>query len=787
VALATLMYEILLTRIFSVTMWYHFAFVAISIAMFGMTVGAIAVYLLPQFFSPKQTPFHLALSALLFSFTIVLSFLTHLSIPFVPPKDLVSLYAVILTYAVIAVPFFFSGISICLCLTRFPRQIGRLYAADLSGAALGCILLVILLSLTDGPTAVLFVAAGAATGALCFALGAHHRTLLRLALFTSLSLTLAGIGHTALLNRQTSLLRIAWIKGRPDKPALYEKWNSFSRIQIFGDPNKTSTPTGWGFSANAPLDRAVPQLFLLIDATAGTVLTGFDGNLEPLDYLKYDLTNLAHHIRSDANVLAVGVGGGRDLLSALVFRQKSVTGVEINQAIVGALKDRFGPFTGHLDKHPQITLVNDEARSYIARTEEQYDLLQISLIDTWAATSAGAFVLSENALYTTEAWQTFLNRLSPNGILTVSRWYFKDSPGEMYRLTALSSASLKAQGIHNPRDHIVIVRCARAEEEGEGPDGLGNILVCKSPFTPQDLKTLEHTANRLGFEIVLSPSYAADPTFEALANAQNLDAFTQAFPLNIAPPTDNNPFFFHMLRLRDILNPERWNQGVNTVNLQAVTVLGTLLFTVVLLTGLCIIGPLIWTARKKDLKSATPLLLFFAAIGSGFMLVEISQMQHLIVFLGHPTYGLTVVLFSLLLSSGLGSFLTQKWAASAGTRSLLILLGVLLLFGILTPHAIQAYRSATTPIRIFVAILLLCPLGLCMGMAFPFGMKQAFQRWPELTPWFWGINGATSVCASVLAVVIALSAGISASFWTGVGCYTLAFFTYWKTQATPTH
>ena len=190
VALATLMYEILLTRIFSVTMWYHFAFVAISVAMFGMTAGAIAVYLLPQFFTPRQTPFHLALSALLFSFTIVLSFLTHLSIPFVPPKDLVGLYAVILTYTVIAVPFFFSGISICLCLTRFPRQIGRLYAADLSGAALGCILLVILLSLTDGPTAVLFIAALAAAGALCFALGAHHRTLLRQSLGARFALLL---------------------------------------------------------------------------------------------------------------------------------------------------------------------------------------------------------------------------------------------------------------------------------------------------------------------------------------------------------------------------------------------------------------------------------------------------------------------------------------------------------------------------------------------------------------------------------------------------------------------
>jgi hypothetical protein len=351
----------------------------------------------------------------------------------------------------------------------------------------------------------------------------------------------------------------------------------------------------------------------------------------------------------------------------------------------------------------------------------------------------------------------------------------------MYRLTSLASTSLMQLGIEDRRKHMVILRRAGWQQNTDEPDGLGTILVSKEPFSDGDLDLVEQIAERMQFDLVFSPRVSVDPAFATIASGRDLDAFMASFPLNIAAPTDDSPFFFHMLRLKDVFNRALREQGVMSFNTRAVYILGVLLISVVGLTLLCIIVPLILTTRKTALKGAWPLFVFFAAIGFGFMLVEISQMQRLIVFLGHPTYGLSTVLFALLLSSGLGSYLTEgiKNPGSARpTIALLILLGVLVAFGSLTPFAIRQFQGSTTTARILVAVGLLFPLGLFMGMPFPLGMKLASNRSASLTPWLWGINGATSVCASVIAVVIALNSGISASFWTGFACYCAALVTF---------
>ncbi len=782
VTLATLMYEILLTRIFSVTMWYHYAFMAVSIALFGMTVGAMLVYLFPGSFPYDRSKYYLGLSSLLFAVSILPSFLTHLSIPFVTQRSIAALYSVGLTYAVISVPFVFSGMCVTLALTRFPRQVSKLYAADLAGAAIGCILLIYTLKITDGPTAVVVVAFLASVGAVFFVAGENFGKLKRIALLCGLFFAAVAALHTVLVAKQSPPLRLMWVKGKLEDRPLYEKWNSFSRIRVYGDSSRPGSPFGWGISSTLPSGLRVRQLLLDIDATAKTILTEFGGNLKELDYLKYDVTNVAYYLKRNARVLVVGTGGGRDILSALVFGEASVLGVEINENIIDAVNQRYGDFTGHLDRNPKITFVADEARSYVARSRDKFDIIQISLIDTWAATTAGAFVLTENSLYTVEAWKPFLDHLNPNGVLTVSRWYFRDRPGEVYRLTSLATAALMQLGVESPRKHIIIVREMQQEDSSETPDGVGTILVSKEPFSERDLATVEAVARKMRFDLVLSPRSSLDPTFATIASGRDLDAFTARFPINIAAPTDDSPFFFHMLRLRDMFHRELWESGAHSYNMKAVFVLGVLLMIVVGLTSLCIVIPLLVSTKKGLLKGALPLTMFFASIGLGFMLVEISQMQRLIVFLGHPTYGLSVVLFALLSSSGLGSYSTQKMSSpvnrAPAVARLLLLIGVLAIFGMLTPHAISAFRGTTTWLRILVAVVVLFPLGLFMGMAFPIGMRTASAKVAPLTPWFWGINGATSVCASVLAVAIALSSSISTSFWIGVACYAVAVIAF---------
>jgi hypothetical protein len=766
VTMATVSYEVLLTRIFSVTLWYHFAFMAISVAMFGMTVGALVVYLRPELFPRDRIASRLALFSWLFSLAAVVALAFHVRWPEPLP----------ITYVAVAVPFAMSGVAVCLALTSFPEQVSSLYAADLAGAAAGCVLVIPLLATTDGLTGAVGVASLASLSAVFFALGGATRRLIAASLATALVLGSFAAFHTVLVRQQRPWLHLVRAKGRPVYRPLYETWNSFSRVTIEGDPDKPRAPIGWGMSSAWSGDRLVQQVYLIIDAMAGTVLTRYDGDLAKVSYLGFDITNTVHHVRRDAKVLVIGPGGGRDVLSALAMGQRSVTAVEINENVLRTVNGRYGDFTGHLDRDPRVRFVNDEARSWVARTRDRFDVIQVSLIDTWAATAAGAFVLSESSLYTVEAWRSFLARLEPRGILTFSRWYFRQRPGEVYRLTALANAALRASGVEEPRGHIAILRRMYEAQGAAQPDGIGTILVGRSALSDEDVAALERLARDMGFELVLTPRFAIDPVFERLASARDLDAVVAALPINVAPPTDDSPFFFHMLRLRDTFRPERWNQGTVSFNMEAVYTLGSLLITVAGLTLLCILVPLLLTADRAALQAGGPFFVYFAAIGLGFMLVEISQMQRLVIFLGHPAYSLSVVLFTLLLASGIGSASTSRFGATnRGARvALSALLAILAVFGFLTPRLLPAFAGASTPIRVATAVALLFPLGLAMGTAFPLGMRRALQRAPTLAPWLWGINGATSVCASVLAVAIALTVGISASYWTGAASYALA-------------
>jgi hypothetical protein len=307
------------------------------------------------------------------------------------------------------------------------------------------------------------------------------------------------------------------------------------------------------------------------------------------------------------------------------------------------------------------------------------------------------------------------------------------------------------------------------------------MLLSRDPFSDKDMDVLKRVVARLGFERVLAPDEARDAFLGKLTNADTLAPAVAAYPLNIAAPTDDSPFFFHMLRFRDIFNTDlrrQWEQGPHKHQIKAVSVLGTLLLVVTVLTLIFIIVPLAMTSDRGALKGSLPLVIYFAGIGTGFMLVEISQMQRLVVFLGHPIYALSVALFCLLLSSGLGSLLSERISAArfrAASRLVLGgLLAALILFGMLTPLAAAALEGAVTPVRIVTAGSILFCLGLLMGMAFPLGMRLAAPRAAVLTPWLWGINGAASVFASVLGVAIALTAGISAAFWTGLACYAVS-------------
>ncbi len=840
VTLATLMEEILLTRIFSVTMWYHFVFLAISVAMFGLTVGGLlvylapryltgiqvkkhlsagarifagmtlvifalylryrlfyaalsvavfglavgglVVYLAPQFFNSEEVENHLSAAALGFAVTTVVSFLVYLAIPPVFDLTVTGVLSLVTILGVISVPFIFSGVAVCLALTKFPRQVSQLYAADLSGAAAGCVLIVYALRFIDAPTAVIFSAALAGLGALLFSRGKRDPWLRGRSLLCTVLIAAFGTTNLLLANQHKSMLELAWMRGEMAESPIYEKWNSFSRVVVKGDPEVSQMPLTWGLSPTYRIHALVRQLAVLIDSGAFTAMTRYGGDFRNLDYLRYDITNFAHYFRPDSKVVVIGAGGGRDVLSALAFGQRSVTAIEMNNGILQALNHTFGDYTGHLDRDPRVRFVNDEARSYIARMPGHVDIIQASLVDTWAATTAGAFALAENSIYTTEAWRLFLDRLTPRGLLTFTRWHDVQYPAETYRLVSLASTALNQIGVANPRSHIIVVECAARPMPSNGPVGVATILVSREPFSPDDLDLLQKLTDQMRFRIMLSPRQAADATFARLASGKDLEEFVKTLPGRIEAPTDDSPFFLCNFEVRDVFHSllGRHLPGVHRQPFEET--LGAMFIAVTLLTVLCIVAPWFLTARKSWAAGAAPLFLFFAAIGLGFMLVEVSQLQRLMIFLGHPTYSLSTVLFTLLLSSGLGSYSTSSsHQADSKLWAIARLLGLLIalaLFGLLTPHAVTALASSSTPARIVVAAGILFPLGFFMGMAFPLGMKAASARSDALTPWLWGLNGAASVMASVVAFLIVLGSGVSAAFWTGFACYTVALASY---------
>ena len=538
-AAAALSYQILITRFFSVMLYYHFAFAAISLAMFGLTRGAMQVYGDPDRYAPERVGVEFAHHATWFAISGVGAMIGFLCLPLVIPEDYLPVALAVTTLAFVW-PFTEGGVCITLLLTRLPYGGGWLYAADLLGAALGCLGLIFTLLVVDPVSATLWIGAFAACAGWVVVRDSDDVRSLRLSRTVALALAVAALAHTGLAASGQSHFGVFWAKGRQQTETLFERWNTYSRVRV--RPLGETTPFGWGFAH--PHSMKIDQHLLDIDADAGTVITRLDGDIGKLSYLKDDVINAAYLVQPPANVAVVGVGGGRDILSALLFGAKRIRGIEINPAIFEVLTDKFADFSGHLDRQPGVSLVNAEARSYINGSSERYDLVQISLIDTWAATAAGGLTLTENRLYTVEAWDDFYRALNPGGMLSVSRWYKPDMHrGEFYRLVAIAAGALQRNGVPAAElsNHVIAVNVGDVVTVISRPDAL----------TDAQWQGARSRLLAQGFKILLGPDVTYDAVTSTLLSGKADAAFFASLPENVAPSTDDNPFFFYTARLRD--------------------------------------------------------------------------------------------------------------------------------------------------------------------------------------------------------------------------------------------
>ena len=757
-ASSILSYQILITRFFSVILYYHFAFAAISLAMLGLTRGAMEVYGKPARYARERVSVEFARHASWFAVSGVGAMIAFLCLPLVIPQALLTLVLALTTTAFV-IPFTEGGVCITLLLTRLPYAGGRLYAADLSGAALGCVGIIFALLVVDPASATLWIGAFAAGAGWFVARGAADLRTLRLSGGVALTLAAAAAVHTGLAASGQSHLGVFWAKGLEQTGTLFERWNTYSRVRVtaLGE----SAPFGWGLAHKTPMK--IDQDYLDIDADASTVITRLDGDIGKLSYLKDDVINAAYLVQKPADVAVVGAGGGRDILSGLFFGAARIRGIEINPAIFEVLTDKFADFSGHLDRRPGVSLVNAEARSYINHSPDRYDLVQISLIDTWAATAAGGLTLTENRLYTVEAWEDFYRALKPGGMLSVSRWYNPDNHrGEFYRLVAIAASALQGHGVPAAElsRHVIALN-------------VGNIVtVISRPDAFTDGQWQEARTNLLaqGFKILLGPDVAFDNVTSTLLSGKADAAFFDSLPENIAPSTDDNPFFFYTARLGDLVSASAstaMNQSDAAIKLTRMLVVMALCACVYYIAF-----PFVRLARRMPLATLTPPVTYFSAIGMGFMLIEISQMQRLMVFLGHPVYGLGVVLVTILLFSGIGSATVGGQAPKQGAVAVRIvaLLATLAAAGLLTPLVTTWARPEATAMRIAASVLLLAPPAFCMGMMFPLGLS-IWRRHGELLPFFWSANGITSMLASVLGMALSIQFGIARTYELGIGFY----------------
>lgn len=785
-SLSMISLQILLTRIFSVIFYHHFAFAGITFAMLGLTVGAFKVYDSKEIFDlptiNKWCSKHMLSAAILLTICslAIVDFSGRLLAIYKNYEGIVQDIIQIIAIGIVFIgPFIFIkvfadiGVCVTLLLTRFPSYTNRLYAVDLISAAVGCIAVVLALHFLD-PLSIIFL--------LSTIMAIHAWKLVKdNPLHPRKFIASATVALCALFVVQASSytmgspmfdLRIGKLQAL--EKFKFERWNSFTHVGISPKEDQF-TPFGWGFGSKLNIKDYpdVEQYWLKIDADAGTVLTRFDGDFDKVGYLKYDVTNFPYHLRDINHVAIIGVGGGRDVLSALTFGVKHITGIEINPAIFEALNKVFADFTGRISSNPKVNLVNAEARSYISSNPGTYDMIQISLIDTWAATAAGGLALSENRLYTKEAWDEFLGHLNPNGILSISRWFIPGKhQGELYRMLSLANDSLKALDPNiNVKEHVIVVNA----------NNIITLLLSKSPFSTVDIGKISNICDTYGFKQIITPEKNFDNISDTILSGKATDSFYSSLPIDVTSPNDDRPFFFNMLRFSDVfLQPftnvkNTANNYYNSGNNLVVYLLFSMSAILLVYMAYAVIRPMyrLYIANREQFSDSQSFIVYFAFIGLGFMLIEMSLMQWLMVFLGHPVYALSVVLFTLLLFSGIGSYTVNY--AKLRSSTYVIRSSLLCLFLSTTLWIISHFRDVfihnDTTTRIILSVLVLIPASLCMGMMFPLGVAAAKKRHEALLPWFWALNGVASVFASILSVIISMSYGASITYIIGIICY----------------
>ena len=728
----TLALQVLLTRLLSAVLAYHFSFLAISLALLGTGAGALIVYVMPERFG--RVPLERQLSRWCGCFGVLLLVLPFLLIRLnfsggggVGNDSLTGGFVVNIALACViaAAPSFVAGIVVALAISGYPQWIGRVYAFDLVGAGVGALVVVPLLWLSDAPTLLLGLGVVAFFAAVLFAPPTGRER------FAAIGLTAVGSG----LVIAATITSIVFLPPRfplPDNArTVSDRWNPLSRVIAYELPAAPFEAVFYDRDY-APAPKAA-------------------GRIPDWRELRTGPQSIGYELTGPGRSLIIGGGGGRDIYNALSSGQARVDVIEINDGIRKAVDEDLRHLTGSPYSRPGVHTSIGDGRSILSRRDTQYDTVHIGFTNTLSGNSAAGYVLTENNLYTVEAFEEYLDHLKPDGILNVSR-VRKLAGDEAVRLTVLVLAALERKGVAAPEQSVVTI--LGRDIFGEA---YGTVLARTRPFTQAELGTIKRLAVERGQGVVFAPGGPYVDEWEELAEADDWRAFCSNYRLNVCPATDDKPFFFNQTRLSQIGSSSRYYDYSRDPYEILMVTLGVLMA----LSVLAFLLPL--RLSRRAARPTVGSLSYFAALGFGFLMLEIVLIQRFVLFLGFPTYALSVVLFALLVFTGVGSSISSRFQDARrpllAALSAVIVLTVAGAFGL--QPLLQSLIEVPFPMRVAISTALLAPLGIVLGMAMPIGLRRFRALHPESIAYAWGVNGVASVVASVLGVALAINFGFA--------------------------
>jgi spermidine synthase len=781
---SVLAYEVLLTRLFSIVLWHHFAYMIISAAMLGYGTSGTALTLLKKKIAHFGAVYVTAAAAL--AVLMPTAFLLAQQVPFNPLEllwDGTQPLKLLAVYLLMMLPFFCGGFGIGLVFAHFGQQASRVYACDILGAGAGSLGVIVVLFLIPPSQVLSALAAMVLLAAAVAVVELKLRPKWLMELFIGLAV-LAAVAmpdiqvHPSPYKDLSQALDIAGAR------VVEERSSPLGQVTVV-ENTRVPLRDAPGMSLNA-VSEPPPQLGVYVDGNGPSALTQFNGDLAPLAYLDQLTSALPYHLLERPRVLVLGAGAGSDVLQALSHGSSAIDAVELDRNVTDLVRSRFGDYAGNLYARPDVHVYEAEARGFVNAGDERYDLIQLALMDSFGTAAAGLYGLSESYLYTVEALQAYLNRLTPGGMLAVTRWLTLP-PRDALKLFATAASALERKGVSKPARRLAMIRGWKTV----------TLLVKNSDFTAAEIAALKRFCRARSFDVAYYPGMRAseanrynildEPDFHdgavALLSPQR-QQFIDQYKFYIEPATDDSPHFFRFFKWDAAAEifALREQGGMPLLDWGYPLLVATLLQAIAA-SALLIVAPLALSRCRRTLPAA-PVALYFLAIGFAFMFMEIAFIQKFVLFLSHPLYAVAVVLCAFLVFAAAGGWMAGRARAPNGVTVAVMAMGTLaVVYLAVLPDLFQALLHLPDAAKIAISVLLIAPLAMCMGVPFPTGMRRLADTCEAAIPWAWAINGFASVVGAVLATLLAIHLGFAAVIMLAVLIYAAASLALGKQEA----